>query len=75
MKIVLDLSKSYNNYHWNDTKELKDYIKYMKMVLWKYYNDYLNDEGIYTTENTSENDKDRFYDILDMFESFEVYEK
>ena len=66
MKVVLDLKKSFNNYHWIDKEELEDYIKYMKNELWEMYNE--------TDEIMSENKHDRLYDILDMFEKFEVKE-
>lgn len=66
MKIVLDLKKSFNNYHWKNEEELKDYIKYMKNELWEMYNE--------TDEIMSDNKHDRLYDILDMFEKFEVKE-
>ena len=75
LKVVLDLDNSFNNFYWKNKEELKDYINYAKNVLWDYYKDYFSDDGAYTTENTDENVKDRFYDILDMFESFEVVEK
>ena len=66
MKIILDLKHSYNNYHWNNKEELEDYIKYMKNELWEMYNE--------TEETMSENKHDRLYDILDMFEKFEIKE-
>ena len=66
MKVVLDLKKSFNNYYWKDKEELEDYIKYMKNELWEMYNE--------TEETMSENKHDRLYDILDMFESFEIKE-
>lgn len=71
MKIILDLNNSYNNYHWTDKKELEEYIKEMKNILWKHYNDYfIENENV----DASDEDKNRFYDLLDMFESFEVKE-
>ena len=66
MKIVLDLKKSFNNYHWKNEEELKDYIKYMKNELWEMYGE--------TEDIMSDNKHDRLYDILDMFESFEIKE-
>lgn len=66
MKVVLDLKKSFNNYHWKNEEELKDYIKYMKNELWEMYDE--------TDEIMSDNKHDRLYDILDMFESFEIKE-
>jgi len=66
MKVILDLKKSFNNYYWKDKEELEDYIKYMKNELWEMYNE--------TDEIMSENKHDRLYDILDMFEKFEVKE-
>ena len=71
MKIILNLDKSYNNYHWTDKKELEEYIKEMKHILWNCYNYYfIENENV----DASDEDKNRFYDILDMFESFEVKE-
>lgn len=71
MKVILDLDKSFNNYHWTDKKELEEYIKEMKRVLWTCYNYYfIENENV----DASDEDKNRFYDILDMFESFEVKE-
>lgn len=71
MKIELDLSKSYNNYHWKDKEELNDYIKSMKSILWECYNEYfIENENV----DTSDEYKNRFYDILDMFEKFEIKE-
>lgn len=66
MKIILDLKHSYNNYYWNSKEELEDYIKYAINELWEMYSE--------TEETMSENKHDRLYDILDMFEKFEVKE-
>lgn len=66
MKIILDLDHSFNNYHWEDKEELKEYIKSMKGILWKWYDETIRDEYEDTEIKT------RFYDMLDMFESFEV---
>ena len=66
MKVVLDLKKSFNNYHWKNEEELKDYIKYMKNELWEMYEE--------TEDIMSDNKHNRLCDILDMFESFEIKE-
>ena len=66
MKIVLDLKNSFNNYHWKDEKELKDYIDYMLSVLWKHQKDLADSEEDLT------NLEDRLYDMLDMFNDFKI---
>lgn len=69
MKVVLDLKKSFNNYHWEDKEELEAYILYMKQVLWEFYKE--------ESENGADMEDNilfRLYDILDMFEKFEVKE-
>lgn len=66
MKIILDLKHSYNNYYWTNKEELEDYIKYAINELWEMYNE--------TEETMSENKHDRLYDILDMFNSYEIKE-
>ena len=67
MKIVLDLKKSFNHYHWEDKEELKEYIYSMLNVLWQYYQDNIQDD-----HDPSDEIYTRFYDILDMFNSFEI---
>ena len=69
MKIILDLEESFNHYHWEDPKELEEYIKEMLNILWKWYGETI----IYEYEDTEI--KTRFYDILDMFNSFEIKEQ
>ncbi len=69
MKVVLDLKKSFNNYHWKDKELLEDYIKYMKQVLWEFY-----EEESGNGADMEDNVLFRLYDILDMFESFEIKE-
>ena len=66
MKIELDLSKSINNYHWKDKEELKEHISNMINELWKLYNE--------MGENMSDDEYNRLYDILDMFNKFEIKE-
>lgn len=68
MKVILDLNKSFNNYHWEDKKELEDYIIEIKSVLWYLYDKDIREQYADTDEKT------RFYDLLDMFEKFEVKE-
>lgn len=68
MKVILDLKHSFNNYYWEDKKELEGYIKSSLGILWKWYDEFIRDEYEDTEEKT------RFYDLLDMFESFEVKE-
>lgn len=68
MKVILDLNKSFNNYHWTDKKELEDYIIEIKSVLWYLYDKDIREKYADTEEKT------RFYDLLDMFEKFEVKE-
>lgn len=66
MKIELDLNKSFNNYHWKDKKELSNYIESMVSELWGLYNE--------MGENMSDDEYNRLYDILDMFNNFEIKE-
>lgn len=66
MKIVLDLSKSINNYQWEDKGELKEHIFNMLNELWDLYNE--------TEEIMSVEKHNRLYDILDMFNKFEIKE-
>lgn len=65
MKILLDLNKSFSNRYWVDSVELEDYIKYMKNVLWEFHD---------KAGDVDDNEYERLYDILDMFESFEIKE-
>ncbi len=69
MKIILDLNKSFNHYHWEDPKELEEYIKEMLEILWGHYID------MQESYDPSDQEYNRMYDILDMFNSFEVKEK
>lgn len=66
MKIVLDLSKSGNHYHWEDKKELEEYINSMKNILWRLY------ESMQDDYDASDEEYNRLYDILDMFSVFEI---
>lgn len=66
MKIELDLSKSFNNYHWEDKEELKYHILVMVNELWELYNK--------TEESMSVEERNKLYDILDMFNKFEIKE-
>ena len=66
MKIVLDLSKSDNHYHWEDKKELEKYINSMKNILWRLY------ESMQDDYDASDEEYNRLYDILDMFSVFEI---
>ena len=70
MKITLDLKKSFNHYHWEDKEELKEYIEHTLEVLWKYYQDNIQDDN-----NPSDEIYVRYYDILDMFNSFEIQDR
>lgn len=70
MKIVLDLSKSFNHYHWRDSEELKEYVYKMLDILWKYYQDYIQEDN-----DPSDEIYTRFYDILDMFTCFTIEDK
>ena len=69
MKVVLDLKHTYNHYHWEDKEELTNYIDNMKYQLWKFYNDNILEEEM------DDDILNRLYDILDMFNSFEIVEK
>ena len=71
MELKLDLKKSFNNYHWKDKQELKDYIDYMLNVLWEYRKELTESES----EKDYSNIEDRLFDILDMFSSYEIIEK
>ena len=64
MKIILDLKHSFNNYHWENEEELREYIKTMRDELWELYNEDL--------ETMSDSQRNRLYDILDMFENFKI---
>lgn len=65
MKIVLDLKHSYNNYEWENKEDLKDFIdNILKSDLWELYNSNLLDTDL----------QDRLYDILDMFNKYEIIE-
>lgn len=72
MKVILDLKHSFNNYEWDDVKELKDFIdNYMLDTLWKFYdkNNFESGSDLLTDEETN-----KLYDILDMFRSYEIKE-
>lgn len=69
MKIILDLKNSFNNFDWESKEELEKYINEMKDILWKYYDEYFVQE-----DNCEDEVKSRLYDMLDMFQSFEVKE-
>ena len=63
MKIVLDLKKSLNNYDWNNIEELKKHIENdIKPMLWE----------LYDSENISVEEQNRLYDLLDMFNVYEI---
>ena len=64
LRIILDLSKSINNYEWNDKEELKEHIKDIL--------DTLNDLYNKKDDLLSEDDSNRVYDMIDMFSSFEI---
>lgn len=66
MKIVLDLSKSINNYEYQNKEDLEGYIKMMLSSLDELYSKLEKQEDI---EDTTLN---RFYDILDMFSNYEI---
>lgn len=70
MKILLNLNKSFNNYDWKDKEELKQYIYDMLEIMWEYYQDYIQEDT-----DPSDEIHNRFYNLLDMFSSFEVLEK
>ena len=70
MKIVLDLKHSLNNYHWNNAKELEEYIYSCLNILWKYYQEYIQEQY-----DASDEEYNRFYNLLDMFSSFEIIDK
>jgi hypothetical protein len=68
MKVVLDLSKSINNYLYQDKDDLDGYIKSMLKRLDELYRDLEQDDNI------DDDTLNRFYDILDMFSSYEIIE-
>lgn len=68
MQIILNLNKSFNNYHWNNKEELKNYIIYMLSILYEHKKELANNE------EDMQNLEDRLYDILDMFTSYEIKE-
>lgn len=70
MKVILDLNKSFNHYYWEDKEELKEYIESMLDVLWKYYRDNIQDDN-----DPNDEIYVKFYDILDMFNSFTIENK
>ena len=74
MKIVLDLKHSYNNYEWEDKEELKKYIEEnMLPILWNLYNK--NSDNVDSfREDLSTEELNRLYDILDMFNKYEIKE-
>lgn len=66
MKIVLDLTYSINNYDWTDADKLKEHIENnIKPILWELYDD----------ENISVEERNRLYDLLDMFNIYEIESK
>ncbi len=72
MKIILDLDKSFNNYDWEDKKQLKDFVdNYMLDTLWKFYdkNNFESDSNYLSDEEIN-----KLYDILDMFRDYEIKE-
>jgi hypothetical protein len=68
MKVVLDLSKSINNYLYQDKDDLDGYIKSMLKRLDELYRDLEQDDNI------DDDTLNRLYDILDMFSSYEIIE-
>lgn len=68
MKVVLDLSKSINSYLYQDKDDLDGYIKSMLKRLDELYRDLEQDDNI------DDDTLNRFYDILDMFSSYEIIE-
>lgn len=69
MKVVLDLSKSINNYMYDSKDDLEGYIKSMLKRLDVLYRDLEQDDNI------DDDTLNRFYDILDMFSNYEIIEK
>lgn len=67
MKVVLDLKHSFNNYDWNNSKELEEHIYNCLNTLWKYYQDNIQEQY-----DASDEEYIRFYDLLDMFSSFDI---
>lgn len=72
MKVILDLNKSFNNYEWEDKKELKDFIdNYMLDTLWKFYDNNNLESG---SDLLTDEEINKLYDILDMFRNYEIKE-
>lgn len=72
MKVILDLKKSFNNYEWDDIKELKDFIdNYMLDTLWKFYDKNNLESG---SDLLTDEEINKLYDILDMFSNYEIKE-
>ena len=72
MKIILNLEKSMSNYEWETEEELKDFIdNYMLKTLWEFYN---KNDLEHNENNLSEEEQNKFYDILDMFRNYEIKE-
>jgi hypothetical protein len=69
MKIVLDLDKSLNNNKWENKEDLINFMHIAFNDLWGLYEKLENVDGIEDTE------RNRFYDILDMFSGFSVIEE
>ena len=70
MKVILDLKKSFNNYEWDDIKELKDFIdNYMLDTLWKFYDKNNLESG---SDLLTDEEINKLYDILDMFSNYEI---
>jgi hypothetical protein len=72
MKVILDLKNSFNNYEWDDVKELKDFIdNYMLDTLWKFYDKNNLESG---SDLLTDEEINKLYDILDMFSNYEIKE-
>lgn len=69
LKIVLDLNKSINNYDWENKEELKEHLKDCLNMSWELFKQLQLDD---TTDTDYLN---RLYDILDLFNAFEIIEK
>lgn len=71
MKIVLDLSKSINNYNWLFKDNLKEHINETLDLLDELLLELKEQDKLHIEDTTL----NRFYDILDMFSSYEIIDK
>ena len=70
MKIVLNLENNIDNFMVENKEELKKYIEDMKDIFNKLYEDTRDDGDRY--DFVSDEEHNRFYDILVFFEKYEI---